>query len=100
MITFKAWCLARAQNLNSSSDMYNKAHNKFMSTVCAGEANAYKQIAESEWAKRYDSFKEENNRLREALKALVDEVDDYEMDSELDQKLRAARKALKEAQSE
>jgi len=73
MITFKAWCLARAKNLNSSSDMYNKAHNKFMSTVCAGEANAYKQIAESEWAKRYDSFKEENNRLREALQALYDE---------------------------
>jgi len=38
--------------------------------------------------------------LLEALKAIVDEVDDYEMDSELDRKLRAARKALKEAQSE
>jgi len=49
---------------------------------------------------KFTPFKAENKLLLEALKALVDEVDDYEMDNELDQKLQAARKALKEVQSD
>jgi CMP-N-acetylneuraminic acid synthetase len=79
MITFKEWCLMKAQTLNNASDMYNKAYNKIMSTVCAGEASTYKEIAESEWAKRYDSFKAENKQLKMLVQKMFSGIDDYWM---------------------
>jgi CMP-N-acetylneuraminic acid synthetase len=101
VITFKEWCLMQSQILNNTSDLYNKAHKRFMSTVCAGEANAYKQIAESEWAKRYDSFKAKNNRLREALQALYDEQNGPPLENDKEdwqEAMRMAEEALREGE--
>jgi transcriptional regulator with XRE-family HTH domain len=45
-------------------------------------------------AQAINKLKKNRSELLEALKAIVDEVDDYEMDSELERKLQAAREAI------
>jgi hypothetical protein len=86
----------QSQIHNNKSDMYNKAHKRFMSTVCAREANAYKQIAKSKWVERYDSFQAENEKLREALHSIED-IASNGSDCDVLSIVEIANKALKEA---